>query len=292
MRFMRVGERGHERPVVLDAEGVAHDLSPVAADVDADFFGGDTIARTREALESGSLPVVDIAGVRVGAPIRRPANLICIGMNYAAHAAESGSPPPANMVIFFKKANTAVGPADPIVVPRGSDRLDWEVELAIVIGAQGRYLADDAAAMNIVAGYAVVNDLSERSFQIDISGGQWSKGKCCEDFSPFGPWIATADEVPDPQALRLRSWVNGEPRQDSSTADMVFPVAQIVRELSEVMVLEPGDVILTGTPEGVALSGRFPYLQPGDAVRMEIEGLGAIDQVVATRTDETEETAA
>ena len=285
MRFMRVGERGHERPVVLDAEGVAHDLSPVAADVDADFFGGDTIARTRAALEAGSLPVVDIAGVRVGTPIRRPANLICIGMNYAAHAAESGSPPPANMVIFFKKANTAVGPADPIVVPRGSDRLDWEVELAIVIGAEGRYLADDAAAMNIVAGYAVVNDLSERSFQIDISGGQWSKGKCAADFAPFGPWIATPDEVGDVQALRLRSWVNGEPRQDSSTADMVFPVAQIVRELSEVMVLEPGDVILTGTPEGVALSGRFDYLKPGDTVRMEIDGLGTIEQVVAPRED-------
>lgn len=282
MRLMRVGARGAERPVVLDAEGSAFSLESITGDIDSAFFASNGPARAAAALAAHELEPVSIEGERIGAPISRPANIICIGMNYAAHAAESGSLPPEHMVIFFKKANTAVGPNDPIIVPRGSDRLDWEVELAIVIGDEGRYLPDDASAMAIIAGYAVVNDLSERSFQIDISGGQWSKGKCAADFAPFGPWIATPDELGDVRALRLRSWVNGEPRQDSSTADLIFPVAQIVRELSQVMVLEPGDVILTGTPEGVALSGRFPYLAEGDEVRMEIDGLGEIVQKVVT----------
>ena len=291
MRFMRVGERGHERPVVLDAADAAWDLSPIG-DVDAAFFATDGPARAARALAAGELPPTSIEGLRVGAPIARPPSIICIGMNYAAHAAESGSAPPEHLVVFFKKPNTAVGRADPILVPRGSDRLDWEVELAVVIGAEGRYLDTDDDALAIVAGYALVNDLSERTFQVDISGGQWSKGKCATDFSPFGPWIATPDEVGDPQSLRLRSWVNDEPRQDSSTADMVFPVARIVRELSAVMVLEPGDVILTGTPEGVALSGRYPYLHPGDRVRMEIDGLGSTDQVVMDETAARESEAA
>lgn len=280
MRLMRVGARGAERPVVLDAEGSAFSLESITGDIDSAFFASNGPSRAAAALAAHELEPVSIQGERIGAPISRPANIICIGMNYAAHAAESGSLPPEHMVIFFKKANTAVGPNDPIIVPRGSDRLDWEVELAIVIGDEGRYLPDDASAMAIIAGYAVVNDLSERSFQIDISGGQWSKGKCAADFAPFGPWIATPDELGDVRALRLRSWVNGEPRQDSSTADLIFPVAQIVRELSQVMVLEPGDVILTGTPEGVALSGRFPYLAEGDQVRMGIDGLGEIVQKV------------
>jgi 2-keto-4-pentenoate hydratase/2-oxohepta-3-ene-1,7-dioic acid hydratase in catechol pathway len=292
MRFMRVGERGNERPIVLDAAGAAWELSPVAPDIDADFFAFGGVALATSALERGELPAADIEGERVGAPINRPPSIVCIGMNYAAHAAESGSAPPEHLVVFFKKPNTAVGRADPIVVPRGSDRLDWEVELAIVIGAEGRYLETDEDATAIVAGYALVNDLSERSFQVDISGGQWSKGKCAADFSPFGPWIATPDELGDIQSLRLRSWVNDEPRQDSSTADMIFPVAQIVRELSHVMVLEPGDVILTGTPEGVALSGRFPYLLPGDRVRMEIDGLGSIEQLVVEETTLNTEEAA
>ncbi len=280
MRLMRVGARGAERPVLLDGEGTTWSLDGVTADIDPAFFATDGIARARAALDAGQLTPTIIDGERIGPPISRPASIICIGMNYAAHAAESGALPPENLVIFFKKANTAVGPTDPIVVPRGSDRLDWEVELAIVIGAEDRHLATDEEALATVAGYALVNDLSERTFQIDISGGQWSKGKCAADFAPFGPWIATPDEVGDVQALRLQSWVNGEPRQDSSTADMVFPVAQIIRELSQVMVLEAGDVILTGTPEGVALSGRFPYLSPGDKVRMTIDGLGEIAQRV------------
>lgn len=286
MRLMRVGDRGSETPVVLDSDGTAFDLRSVTNDIDPGFFANQGIRRAADELAAGRLAPIDIAGQRVGAPIARPASIICIGMNYAAHAAESGSAPPTDLVFFFKKPNTAVGPTDPIIVPRGSDRLDWEVELAVVIGQEGRYLEDDASALGIVAGYALANDLSERSFQIDISGGQWSKGKCCEDFAPFGPWITTSDEMGDVQNLRLRSWVNDEPRQNSSTADMVFPVARILRDLSSVMVLEPGDVVLTGTPEGVALSGKFPYLREGDVVRMEIDGLGTVDQAVVADAGE------
>lgn len=283
---MRVGDRGSETPVVLDGDGNAFDLRSVTDDIDPGFFASQGIRRAAEELAAGRLAPIDISGRRIGAPIARPTSIICIGMNYAAHAAESGSAPPTDLVFFFKKSNSAVGPTDPIIIPRGSDRLDWEVELAVVVGEEGHYLEDDSSALGIVAGYALANDLSERSFQIDISGGQWSKGKCCEDFAPFGPWIATGDDIVDVQDLRLRSWVNGEPRQDSSTADMIFPVARILRELSSVMVLEPGDVVLTGTPEGVALSGRFPYLSEGDAVRMEIDGLGTVDQRVISDPEE------
>jgi 2-keto-4-pentenoate hydratase/2-oxohepta-3-ene-1,7-dioic acid hydratase in catechol pathway len=277
---MRVGERGAERPIVLDSDGRAFELTPITGDVDAEFFGSGGPAKVRDALEAGVLAPADIDGLRVGSPIRRPSSILCIGMNYAAHAAESGSLPPENLVVFFKKANTVVGPTDPIPLPRDSERLDWEVELAIVIGAEGRELASDEEALAIVAGYTLANDLSERAFQIEVSGGQWSKGKSCADFAPIGPWIATPDELGDVQRLRLRSWVNHEARQDSSTSDMIFPVARIVRELSAYMVLEPGDVIMTGTPEGVALSGRFPYLRVGDVVTMQIDGLGSLEQTV------------
>lgn len=275
---MRTGPAGAERPVVVDDEGVTRDLAPLTADVDPSFLASGGIAATRAALAAGTLPPVDITGERVGAPLAHPPSLVCVGMNYAAHAAESGSPPPEHVVVFFKKTNTIVGPNDPIVLPAGAETLDWEVELGIVIGAPAYRVGSDAEALATVAGYVLVNDLSERAWQLETS--QWSKGKCGPGFSPFGPWLLPADEVPDPQALRLRSWVDDEPRQDSSTADMVFPVARIVRDLSQVMAFEPGDVILTGTPEGVALSGRFPYLRAGDRVRMEIDGLGTLEQTV------------
>ena len=280
---MRIGEAGHERPVVVDDQGVARDLRRLTGDVDPRFLAQGGIAATRAALEAGTLPVVDTAGQRVGAPLANPPSLVCVGMNYAAHAAESGSPPPEHVVVFFKKANTVVGPNDPIVRPAGAEKLDWEVELGIVIGASAYRIGSDAEALAAVAGYVLVNDLSERAWQLETS--QWSKGKCGPGFSPFGPWLLTADEVPDPQTLRLRSWVDDEPRQDSSTADMVFPVARIVRDLSQVMAFEPGDVILTGTPEGVALSGRFPYLRAGNRVRMEIDGLGTLEQTVVEEED-------
>ncbi len=226
------------------------------------------------ALADGTLPVLaDAETLRVGAPIAKPGTIVCIGMNYAAHAAESGSEPPSVPVLFFKAANTIAGPNDTVTLPRGSEKTDWEVELGIVIGRRASYLDSVEQSLDHVAGFVLANDLSERAFQLEESGGQWSKGKIAPGFSPLGPWVVTPDEV-DHEKLRLRSWVNGEPRQDSSTADLIFDVAHIIHHLSQYMVLDPGDVVLTGTPEGVALSGRFPYLQPGDVVELEIDGLG------------------
>jgi 2-keto-4-pentenoate hydratase/2-oxohepta-3-ene-1,7-dioic acid hydratase in catechol pathway len=271
---MRIGAFGQERPVVLDDAGRAHDLTPLTEDVDGTFLASDGLARVRAELDRGGLPVIDISGQRIGAPIARPTAVVCIGQNYAAHAAESGSTPPEHPIIFFKHPNTVVGPNDPVLIPRGARQTDWEVELAVVIGRTARYLDSPADALSYVAGYTVANDVSEREFQKDLSGGQWSKGKCCETFNPLGPWLRPADELTDPQALGLRSWVNGEPRQDSSTADMIFQVAELIHHLSQFLVLEPGDVVNTGTPEGVAMSGRFPYLKSGDIMELEIDGLG------------------
>ncbi|MGP6169606.1 fumarylacetoacetate hydrolase family protein [Microbacterium sp. A196] len=273
MELMRLGEAGREHPFVRDDEGIVRDLAPLTADVDGAFLAVDGIARVRRALAAGELREADTDGLRIGAPIARPTAVICIGQNYAAHAAESGSAPPEHPVVFFKHPNTVVGPNDVVLLPPGADKVDWEVELAVVIGKTARYLPSPEAAREVIAGYTISNDVSERAYQLDISGGQWSKGKCSETFNPLGPVLVPADEI-DPQALRLRSFVNGSPRQDSMTADMIFSVLQIVHELSQYMVLEPGDVINTGTPQGVALSGRFPYLQHGDEMVIEIDGLG------------------
>lgn len=281
MQLLRVGAPGAERPVVRDDDGRAFDLGPLTTDITGAFLASAGIARTRDALASGDLPPVDIAGRRLGPPIARPAAVLCIGQNYAAHAAESGDPPPERPVIFFKHPNTVVGPFDDVLVPRGATTTDWEVELGVVIGRRARYLASPEDALAHVAGYVTSNDVSEREFQRDLSGGQWSKGKCCETFNPLGPALVPADEVADPQALRLRSWVNGEPRQDSTTADMIFTVAEIVHHLSQFLVLEPGDLVNTGTPQGVALSGKYPYLAVGDEMEIEIEGLGRQRQRLA-----------
>ena len=273
MELLRLGAVGEERPYVRAADGTVHDLTPLTADIDGAFLAADGVARTRAALEAGELPVAETEGLRVGAPVARPGAVVCIGQNYAAHAAESGAEPPKQPIVFFKHPNTVVGPYDEVLVPRGSAKTDWEVELAVVIGKQARYVETDEDALACIAGYTVSNDVSERAFQIEVSGGQWSKGKCCETFNPLGPSLVPADEV-DPTNLNLRSWVNGEPRQDSNTSDMIFSVAALIRDLSQYMVLSPGDIVNTGTPEGVALSGRFPYLSPGDEMEMEIEGLG------------------
>ena len=274
MRFLRLGEPGAEHPYVR-SDGVLHELTPIAADIDPAFFAADGIERTRRAIAAGELPVADAAveSLRIGPPVARPAAVICIGQNYAAHAAESGSAPPEHPIVFFKHPNTLVGPHDDILLPPGAERVDWEVELAVVIGRRARYLATDEEAAACIAGFAVSDDVSERAYQLDVSGGQWSKGKCAETFNPFGPELVTPDEV-DHGALRLASWVNGEPPQDSSTADMIFGVEALIRDLSQYMVLEPGDIVNTGTPQGVALSGRFPYLADGDTVRVSIDGLG------------------
>ncbi|SDO67717.1 2-keto-4-pentenoate hydratase/2-oxohepta-3-ene-1,7-dioic acid hydratase (catechol pathway) [Nakamurella panacisegetis] len=279
MKLMRVGAAGAETPMVVAADGRVRDASQVTDDFDGSFFASEGIARLTAALPR--LPVVDISGRRIGPPVARPGAVLCIGMNYVAHAAESAAAPPTNPMLFYKSPNTVIGPDDQVLIPRGATKTDWEVELGVVIGRRVRYLESPAEALNHVAGYVVSNDVSERAFQLELSGGQWSKGKSCETFNPLGPWLVPATEVPDPQNLRLRSWVNGQPRQDSSTADMIFSVARIIHELSQFLVLDPGDLINTGTPHGVAMSGRFPYLTDGDVMEMEISGLGRQRQQLA-----------
>ncbi|MEU4693486.1 fumarylacetoacetate hydrolase family protein [Actinoplanes sp. NPDC023714] len=272
MRYLRLGPPGHERPI-LSSGGTLYDLSAVTPDIDAAFlasggFTGDPL----------SLPPANVDSSRIGAPIARPGAVLCIGQNYAAHARESGAEPPEEPILFYKAPNTVIGPEDDVLLPPGSTRTDWEVELGVVIGRTARYLASPEQAREHIAGFVVSNDISEREYQLERSGGQWSKGKSCETFNPLGPWLVTPDEVGEP--LRLRSWVNGEPRQDSTTADMIFDVGHLIWHLSQFTVLEPGDLINTGTPEGVALSGRFPYLKAGDVVEVEIEGLGRQRSVV------------
>ena len=274
MELMRLGPVGQEKPAVRH-DGKVYDLSGLTADIDGGFLGAGGIEKVRSALAESSLPELDGADdLRIGAPVARPGAIVCVGQNYAAHAAETGDPPPATPIIFFKHPNTVVGPDDDVVIPLRSEKTDWEVELAVVIGRSASYLSSHEEALECVAGYAVSNDVSERDFQLHQSGGQWSKGKCCPTFNPLGPTLVPADEVGDPQNLRLWSTVNGEARQDSTTADMVFGVAELVLHLSQYMTLDPGDVITTGTPQGVALSGRFPYLKAGDRMALGIEGLG------------------
>lgn len=284
LKFIRLGQPGAERPAVIDEQGLVHDLSGLTVDLDGAFLAGGGLDAAAQALAAGSLPVLDDpgdgSGLRLGAPIARPSAVICIGMNYAAHAAESGSEPPTRTVIFFKHPNTVVGPYDDVLLPPGSSKTDWEVELAAVIGTRARYLASPSEALAHVAGFAVSNDVSEREYQLEISGGQWSKGKSSETFNPLGPWLVRASDVGDGSGLGLSSFVNGEPRQDSTSSDLIFNVAQIVYDLSQYMVLEPGDLINTGTPQGVALSGRFPYLGAGDVMELEIDGLGRQRQAV------------
>ncbi|MDO5502744.1 MAG: fumarylacetoacetate hydrolase family protein [Actinomycetia bacterium] len=276
MKLARFGPEGQEVPAI-ELGKTWRDARSVTSDFDPTFFASGGLSRLGSA--AADLPVLEVDGLRTGAPIGRPGAVLCIGMNYAAHAAESGSAPPDEPVLFLKVPNTVGGPFDDVEIPRNSVKTDWEVELGVVIGARAAYLSSPEEAMEKVAGYVTVNDLSERTFQLEISGGQWSKGKCCAGFTPVGPWFVTADEV-DSGALRLQSWVNGEPRQDSSTADLIFNVGTVIHHLSQFLVLEPGDLILTGTPEGVALSGRFPYLRAGDVVEVEVEGLGRSRQVM------------
>ncbi|MER6144635.1 fumarylacetoacetate hydrolase family protein [Streptomyces sparsogenes] len=275
MKLLRVGPAGAERPAVLDETGTPRDLSGLVEDIDGTLLADEAaLARIREAAASGELPALD-AGSRIGPPLGRIGKIVCIGLNYHDHATETGAAIPEEPILFMKAPDTVVGPDDTVLVPRGSVKTDWEVELAVVIGRTARYLESDEEALASVAGYAVAHDVSERAFQIE-RGGQWDKGKNCETFNPLGPWLVTADEVPDPQALALRLWVNGELKQDGTTADQIFPVARVVRYLSQFMTLYPGDVINTGTPAGVAL-GRpepKPYLRAGDVVELEIDGLG------------------
>ncbi|MFD5113783.1 fumarylacetoacetate hydrolase family protein [Streptomyces sp. NPDC058391] len=278
MKLLRVGTAGAERPALLDQDGTTlRDLSSLVKDVDGALLADDAaLDRVRSAAASGELPVLDADGLRIGPPLGRIGKIVCIGLNYHDHAAETGAEIPTEPIIFFKAPDTVVGPTDTVLVPRGSRKTDWEVELAVVIGRTARYLDSAEEGLAHVGGYAISHDVSEREFQIE-RGGTWDKGKNCETFNPLGPWLVTSDEVPDPQALPLRLKVNGELKQDGTTADQIFGVGEVVRYVSQFMTLYPGDVINTGTPAGVALGKPEPkpYLRAGDVVELEIEGLGS-----------------
>jgi 2,4-didehydro-3-deoxy-L-rhamnonate hydrolase len=278
MELLRLGSPGAEVPA-LRADGATYDLRTVTDDIDPVFFASGGVERVREAHAGGRLELLaDADGLRVGVPVARPGAVLCIGQNYAAHAAESGSEPPREPILFFKARSCLVGPDDDVVLPPDSTQADWEAELVVVIGARASRLGSPADSAGVIAGLTVGNDVSERSWQLGKDGGQWSQGKSFETFGPVGPSVVL-DPV-DHTDLAIRSWVNGEPRQDSHTGDMIFGVDHLVWWLSQVMVLEPGDLVFTGTPEGVALSGRFPYLRDGDVVEISIDGLGRQRQSV------------
>ena len=279
MRFMRVGNAGAEIPVVVNG-GVAYDLRSVTQDIDPRFLEAGGLDTAQNACREGLLPVIDINNMRIGAPLVGSRAIVCIGQNYAAHAAESGSEPPVEPIVFHKHPATIVGPNDDVHPIPGSTALDWEVELAVVLKKRARRLASETEALDCIAGITISNDVSDRYWQLERSGGQWSKGKSWETFNPLGPYLVPMSSDIDLQNLRLQSWVNGEVRQDSSTIDMIFSVANIIHHLSHAILLEAGDIINTGTPQGVALSGRFPYLVPGDVMKLAISGLGTQEQRV------------
>jgi 2,4-didehydro-3-deoxy-L-rhamnonate hydrolase len=269
MKLFRYGPRGHERPGLVDHEGVMRDLSAQIGDICAADLVPSRLDRLRS-VETWTLPVI-APGTRLSVPWHGMSKFVCVGLNYKDHAAEAKMALPTEPILFMKTANALTGPYDPVVLPRGSAKGDWEVELGVVIGTRARYVSE-ADALSHVAGYCVVNDVSERAFQLE-RGGTWDKGKCCDTFGPVGPWLVTADEVPDPQRLGLWLEVSGERMQDGKTADMVFGVAQLVSYISRFMTLEPGDLIATGTPAGVGM-GKQRFLQPGDTMRLGISGLG------------------
>lgn len=277
MKLLRYGEPGRERPGLLDGEGRIRDLSAHITDVGGEALLPESLTRLRQ-LDINSLPVVD-GRPRLGACVGGIGKFICIGLNYADHAAETGAAIPDEPVIFNKWTSSVVGPNDNVIIPRGSQKTDWEVELGVVIGKGGRYI-DEADAMQHVAGYCVINDVSEREYQIE-RGGTWDKGKGCDTFGPTGPWLVTADEIPDPNALSLWLEVDGKRYQDGNTRTMIFKVPYIISYLSRFMSLQPGDVISTGTPPGVGL-GQKPqpvYLRAGQTMRLGIEGLGEQQQL-------------
>ena len=278
MKLLRFGTAGQEKPGVLDSQGRVRDLSGLVADIDGAALSDESLARLR-ALDLDALPLAS-EGVRYGPCVGKVGKFLCIGLNYADHAAESGLPVPAEPVLFTKTLSCLVGCNDPVVLPKDSVKGDWEVELGVVIGTKARYVSE-ADALKHVAGYCVVNDVSEREYQIE-RGGTWDKGKGCDTFGPVGPWMVTADEVPDPQALSMWLEVNGKRMQNGSTSTMIFGVAELVAYCSRFTTLWPGDLITTGTPPGVGM-GQKPsawYLKAGDTMRLGIEGLGQQDQTV------------
>lgn len=278
MKLMRYGAKGAEKPALIDANGAVRDLSGVLPDITGATLSKDNLA-TLAAVDIDSLPVVENPG-RIAPPWKGVGKFLCVGLNYADHAAESGMAVPAEPVLFMKATSAVIGANDAVVLPQDSKKSDWEVELGVVIGTTARYVSE-ADALSHVAGYCVVNDLSEREYQLE-RGGQWDKGKGCDTFGPIGPWLVTADEVADPQNLGLWLEVNGKRVQDGNTKTMVFGVANLVSYISRFMTLYPGDIISTGTPPGVGM-GQKPaavYLKPGDTMRLGITGLGEQQQTV------------
>lgn len=272
MKLLRFGPKGQEKPGVIDQDGKIRDLSSAVADYVGDNISLDAIAKIK-ALDLTQFPVVENPE-RLGSCVGTPPNFYCVGLNYAKHAAESGLNPPAEPVLFNKATSCLSGPNDDVVIPRKSSKADWEVELGVVIGKEALYVNEEDA-LDYVAGYCIVNDLSEREFQIERSG-QWVKGKSAPTFGPTGPYLVTTDEIPDPQVLGLKLSLNGEVVQNSNTSDMIFTVRQIVSHMSQFMQLMPGDIICTGTPEGVGLGMNPPrYLKAGEVMELEIEGLGS-----------------
>jgi 2-keto-4-pentenoate hydratase/2-oxohepta-3-ene-1,7-dioic acid hydratase in catechol pathway len=271
MRLLRVGAVGQERPALLDGQGLLRDLSAHCVDIDGATLSPAGLAALR-ALDHDALPVLD-ASLRIGACVADVRKIVCVGLNYADHAAEAGMPVPTEPVLFMKPVSSLCGAFDDVEIPRGSLKTDWEVELAVVIGQRAKYV-DEASALGYVAGYCVANDVSERAFQLE-RGGQWDKGKGHDTFAPIGPWLVTADEVPDPQALDLWLEVDGRRCQNGNTRTMVFGVRKVVSYVSQFMSLEPGDLIFTGTPPGVGMGHKPPvFLKPGQVMRLGVQGLG------------------
>jgi 2-keto-4-pentenoate hydratase/2-oxohepta-3-ene-1,7-dioic acid hydratase in catechol pathway len=277
MKLLRVGAVGAEKPAALDAQGGIRDLSALVPDLTPEWLSPERL-RALAAIDLTQLPLID-AGVRIGVPVAGIRQFVAIGLNYRKHAEEAGLPLPAEPIVFTKAITSLSGANDDIVMPRGSEQTDWEIELAIVIGSTARSVAE-ADALSYVAGYCAANDVSERHWQIHRNG-QWGKGKSFDSFGPVGPWLVTADEIPDPQTLDMKLSVNGVTKQASNTSDMIFSVAQIVSYLSQFMTLLPGDVIVTGTPAGVGLGMKPPqFLKKGDVVTLSIAQLGAQTQRV------------
>ncbi len=271
MKLLRYGEIGQERAGLLDADGHIRALPEALGDLGGHRLTPQGLAEIA-ALDPATLPLVE-GNPRLGSCIARPGKFVCIGLNYRDHAAESNLPIPAEPVVFGKWSSAIVGPNDDVEIPRGSEKTDWEVELGVVIGSRARYVSQDEALAH-VAGYCVVHDVSERAYQLE-RGGTWDKGKGCDTFGPTGPWLVTADEVGDPQTLRLWLEVDGQRYQDGNTADMIFTIAEIVSYVSQFCTLEPGDIITTGTPKGVGMGQKPPvYLRAGQTVRLGIDGLG------------------
>jgi 2,4-diketo-3-deoxy-L-fuconate hydrolase len=286
VKLIRFGAAGRERPGVELANGIRVDVSPVVTDFDEHFFAVPGIPALQHWIaEHAPTAAIIPSTERLGPPVARPSKIVCIGLNFRDHAAESGMPLPSEPVIFFKAATAIAGPADAVMIPKGASKVDWEVELAVVIGRRAKHVSRHAA-LDYVAGYLLHNDYSERSFQLE-RGGQWVKGKSADTFAPLGPWLVTADEIPQPQNLAMWLSVNGERLQDSNSANMIFDVATLVSYVSEFMTLLPGDVISTGTPAGVGM-GMKPqprYLKPGDLVELGIDGLGVQRQTLVAYTE-------